>query len=202
MPTDSLRALARHLQVPERTLRRAAAEGLIHGSRRSPRRFETSMREEAYLRRHWPLLRSLRDALRTEPNVRLALLFGSQATGGGTARSDIDILVALAESSASRVAALTGRLELRLRRPVQLVRLEDAERSPSLMAEALAQGRVLVDRDDRWPRLRADRRRWEARAAEAEAPLEQDSRAACRRSPPPRRAARGHGGVRGRLRPG
>ena len=33
--------------------------------------------------RHWPLLRELRDALRTEPNVRLTILFGSQAAGNG-----------------------------------------------------------------------------------------------------------------------
>lgn len=52
MPTDSIRSLARHLDVPERTLRRAASEGLVHGQRTSPRRFQTSLREEAYLRRH------------------------------------------------------------------------------------------------------------------------------------------------------
>ena len=86
MPSRSLRSLARYIDVPERTLRRVAAEGLIHGRRTSARRFETSLREEAYLRRHWPLLSELRDALRTEPNVRLAVLFGSQATGQGTER--------------------------------------------------------------------------------------------------------------------
>jgi predicted nucleotidyltransferase len=96
--------------VPERTLRRAAAEGLIHGERTSPRRFRTSMREEAYLRAHWPLLRGLRDALRTEPNVRLAVLFGSRAVGTATARSDVNLL-ALADPSADRVAELGGRLE-------------------------------------------------------------------------------------------
>jgi hypothetical protein len=73
MAVDSLRSLARYLDVPERTLRRAAAEGLIHGERPGARRFRTSMREEAYLRAQWPLLRELRDALRTEPNVRLAI---------------------------------------------------------------------------------------------------------------------------------
>jgi predicted nucleotidyltransferase len=173
MATESLRSLARHLEVPERTLRRAAAEGLIHGRRMSPRRFETSLREEAYLRLHWPLLSSLRAALRTEPNVRLAVLFGSQATGGGTERSDVDVLVALADASASRVAALADRLALRLDRPVQLVRLQDAERSPALMADALTHGRVLVDRDDGWPRLLSARARWQARAAEADTSLDE-----------------------------
>jgi predicted nucleotidyltransferase len=173
MPADSLRTLARHLDVPERTLRRAAAEGLVHGRRTSARRYETSLREEAYLRRHWPLLRELRDALRTEPNVRLAVLFGSQATGQATARSDIDLLVALTDASAARVAQLTGRLERRLGRDVQLVRLEDAERTPTLMADALEQGRVLVDRDVRWPKLKAREATWRRRAAAADVPLDQ-----------------------------
>lgn len=173
MPLASLRTLARHLDVPERTLRRAAAEGLVHGRRISARRYETSMREEAYLRRQWPLLRDLRDALRTEPNVRLAVLFGSQATGAGDERSDVDLLVALIDPSAARVAQLAGRLERRLGRAVQIVRLEDAERVPSLMAEALTQGRVLVDRDARWPQLKAQEATWRRRARAAEVPLEQ-----------------------------
>lgn len=120
MPVDSLRTLARHLDVPERTLRRAAAEGLVHGRRTSARRYETSLREEASLRRHWPLLRELRDALRTEPNVRLGVLFGSQATGQATERSDIDLLVELTDAAATRVGQLTGRLERRLGRVVQI----------------------------------------------------------------------------------
>jgi hypothetical protein len=78
---ESLRRVASELSIPERTLRRAAADGLVRGQRVSPRRFRISFREEAYLRSHWELLRALRGALRTEPNVRLALLFGSTATG-------------------------------------------------------------------------------------------------------------------------
>ena len=60
MAGDSLRALARYLEVPERTLRRAAAQGLVHGERLSERRFKTSLREESYLRSHWGLLSALR----------------------------------------------------------------------------------------------------------------------------------------------
>jgi predicted nucleotidyltransferase len=172
MPSESLRTLARHLDVPERTLRRAAAEGLVHGRRTSARRYETSLREEAYLRRQWPLLRELRGALRTEPNVRLAVLFGSQATDRGTERSDIDLLVVLSDPSAARVAQLTGRLERQLGRDVQIVRLADAERTPSLLADALDQGRVLVDRDRRWPELVSQRGLWHRRAAASDLPLE------------------------------
>lgn len=172
MPSDSLRSLARHLDVPERTLRRAAAEGLVHGQRISPRRYETSLREEAYLRRQWPLLHELRAAFRTEPSVRLAVLFGSQATGTAGERSDVDLLVALTDPSAARIAQLTGRLERRLGREVQLVRLQDAERTPSLMADALEQGRVLVDRDGGWPGVKSHAATWRHRAAADEVPLE------------------------------
>lgn len=173
MPANSLRTLARHLDVPERTLRRAAAQGLVHGRRTSERRYETSLREEAYLRRHWPLLRELRAALRTEPNVRLAVLFGSQATGQATERSDIDVLVALTDASPARVAQLTGRLEGRLGRDVQLVRLQDAERTPTLMTDALNRGRVLIDRQGLWPELKRGEATWRERAKASELPLEQ-----------------------------
>lgn len=171
MPTTSLRTLANHLDVPERTLRRAAAEGMVHGKRTSARRFETSLREEAYLREHWPLLRALRTALRTEPSVRLAVLFGSLATGRGHKRSDVDLLVSPSNPSAGRVAELTARLERQLGREVQLVRLQDAEDSPLLMVEALERGRVLVDRDEQWPRLKSKLALWRRRAADAEPPL-------------------------------
>src|SRR5450755_3524729 len=120
MADQSLRSLARHLEVPERTLRRAAAEGLLHGRRVSERRYKTTLPEEAYLREHWPVLRELRGALRTEPNVRLAVLFGSLAVGRESESSDIDLLVALRVSSATGVAALAQRLADRLGRDVQL----------------------------------------------------------------------------------
>jgi predicted nucleotidyltransferase len=172
MTDDSLRTLARHLGVPERTLRRAAAEGLVHGRRVSERRYKTTMREESYLREHWPLLRELRGALRTEPNVRLAVLFGSVAVGQETAGSDIDVLVQLRDGSAPAVAALAQRLGDRVGREVQLVRIEDAASSAVLMVDALANGRVLVDRDRSWAQLKASERRWRRRAALEDVPLE------------------------------
>jgi predicted nucleotidyltransferase len=172
MAVESVRRLAQHLDVPERTLRRAAEQGLIRGERVSERRFRTTLREEAYLRRHWGLLSTLRRALRTEPNVRLAVLFGSLATGEGSVRSDVDLLVLLQDERAGSMAGLSGRLSERLGRDVQLVRVGEAERSPQLMLDVLAQGRVLVDRDGLWPRLRAGERRWR-RCAATEPPLEQ-----------------------------
>ncbi len=171
---DSLRRLAVDLAVPERTLRRAASEGLIHGQRLSPRRFRTTLGEELYLRSHWGLLRELRAALRTEPNVRLAVLFGSTSVGAEHAASHLDLLVVFSDPSASRLADLAGRLSRRFGREVQLVPLEDAESSPVLMADALEQGRVLIDRDRRWPKLAATARRWQ-RMAQSNEPSLTDS---------------------------
>jgi predicted nucleotidyltransferase len=168
---DSLRSLAAELSIPERTLRRAAAEGLIRGQRLSPRRFRTPLREEMYLHSHWELLQSLRAALRTEPNVRLAVLFGSTAIGVDRKDSDLDMLVALEDHAVGRLADLAGRLTRRLGRDAQLVRLQDAERSPVLMRAILEEGRALVDRENRWSTLRADTPKWQRSARRVERPL-------------------------------
>jgi predicted nucleotidyltransferase len=168
---DSLAQAAAALSIPERTLRRAAREGLLRGERISPRRFRITLREEAYLRSHWQLLRTLRRALRTEPNVRLAVLFGSTATGGDHERSDVDLLVALHDPAVGRLAELAQRLSQHIARDIQLVRLAEAEKSPLLMADAIKQGRVLVDRENRWPDLQQSAKKWQRRARHAERPL-------------------------------
>jgi predicted nucleotidyltransferase len=165
---ESLRRVAAELSIPERTLRRAASEGLLWGERVSPRRFHITLREEAYLRAHWALLRALRTALRTEPNVRLAVLFGSTATGDDDRRSDVDMLIASGDTGVTWLAELAGRLSQRLDRDVQLVRLSDAESSPALMVDVLEQGRVLVDRDDLWSGLQAAAGRWRRMARRVE----------------------------------
>jgi predicted nucleotidyltransferase len=168
---DSLRRVAAELAIPERTLRRAASEGLVRGERVSPRRFQITLREESYLRAHWGLLRALRAALRTEPNVRLAVLFGSTATGGDSERSDLDVLVALHDPEVGRLAELAGRLSQRLGRDVQLVRLSEAQGSPALMVDVIEQGRVLVDRDGAWSGLRQGAARWRRLARRVERSL-------------------------------
>jgi predicted nucleotidyltransferase len=140
----------------------------VRGERISPRRFRITFREEAYLRKHWELLRALRAALRTEPNVRLAVLFGSTATGSDHERSDVDVLVALHDSAVVRLAELADRLSRRVGRDVQLVRLSEAEASPILMVDVIELGRILVDRDDLWPGLRQSTARWRRLARSVE----------------------------------
>ncbi len=163
---ESLRSLALDLEVPERTLRRAAGEGLVHGERVSSHKFRTTVREREYLRRQWPMLAQLRALLRTEPNVSFAVLYGSQATGTARPDSDVDIVVALRKDDVARLVDLSGRLSRALGRDVQTVRLADARRVPALLADVLAHGRVLVDREGTWASLGRERRRVEKEARE------------------------------------
>jgi predicted nucleotidyltransferase len=101
--------------------------------------------------------------------VRTAVLFGSFALGQESRDSDIDLLVWLRDPGAVAVAGIAGRLTDRLGREVQLVRLKEAERSPVLMADVLAQGRVLIDRDELWLALKGTEQKWLRRVAESNA---------------------------------
>ncbi|MBV8734308.1 MAG: nucleotidyltransferase domain-containing protein [Solirubrobacterales bacterium] len=110
--------------------------------------------ERQYVRRSWKLLSALRTALRTEHNVRLALLFGSAARGTAAPGSDVDVLVALRDPGLERVVELSTKLSAATGRRVDVIRLEDAQSEPSFLADVIADGRVLVDREGLWPRLR------------------------------------------------
>jgi len=124
---------------------------------------EISVKEREFLRRAWPLLSQLRQAFRTEPAVSFAALFGSAARGEMHAESDVDVLVALRNRADRR--GLASRMSERLGLRVQLVSLADAEQAPLLLAEALREGRVLVDREQHWPRLQRRRAKIERAAA-------------------------------------
>lgn len=146
--------LADEVGVSERTLRRAVNEGTLRGDRPTPRSLKLPLPERQYVRRSWSLLSALRTALRTEPNVRLALLVGSAATGMDTPTSDVDVLVDLRDGSLERIVDLSAKITATIRRPVDVVRLQDAEAEPSFLADLVADGRVLVDREKLWPQLR------------------------------------------------
>jgi len=149
-----LALLAREVGVHERTLRRAIAEGSLRGVRPTPRTLDISLSEREYVRRSWTLLSALRGTLRTEHNVRFALLFGSVARGTSAPASDVDVLVALRDGRLERVVELSAKLTAATGRRVDVVRLEDAQSEPSFLADVIADGRVLVDREGLWPRLR------------------------------------------------
>ena len=150
-----LALLAREVGVHERTLRRAITEGSLRGVRPTPRTLDISLSEREYVRRSWKLLSALRAALRTEHNVRFALLFGSVARGTSAPGSDVDVLVSLRDPDLERVVELSAKLTASTGRRVDVVRLQDAESEPSFLADVIADGRVLVDRERIWPRLRS-----------------------------------------------
>jgi predicted nucleotidyltransferase len=113
-----------------------------------------SLSERQYARRSWALLSALRTTLRTERNVQFALLFGSAARGTDTPESDVDVLVGLRDPRLERIVELGAKLTAATGRRVDVVRLEDAQAEPSLLADVVADGRVLIDREGLWPRLR------------------------------------------------
>jgi len=65
------------------------------------------------------------------------------------------VLVALRDERLERVVELSAKLTDATGRRVDVVRLEDAQTEPSFLADVIADGRVLVDREGLWPRLRS-----------------------------------------------
>jgi predicted nucleotidyltransferase len=141
--------LAAELGTTDRTLRRALQQGLVRARRDSPRTLDVAASERAYLRRAWALLSSLRRALRTEPGVTLAVLFGSRARGDDRPGSDVDLLLDLRAGTDRR--AVAARLSDQTGLRVRVLTLDDAWRAPLVLAEVLRDGRALVDRDAQWP---------------------------------------------------
>jgi predicted nucleotidyltransferase len=153
-----IQELAADLEVQERTLRRALSQGLLRAGRLGPRRPWLAPGEREYLRTYWPLLSALRQALRTEHRVRLAVLYGSLARGDGDAGSDLDLLVSFADDRLSAGYELATRLKRVTARRVDVARLERVEaKAPLLLDRVLDEGRVLIDRDGQWGRLRERR---------------------------------------------
>lgn len=160
--------LAEVLGAEERTLRRAASQGTVRCTRRGPRRLLLAVGEREYLEGHWALLAALRQALRTERRVRLAVLYGSVARGDEDTGSDLDLMVVLNGDRPSDAAELALRLGRVAGRRVDVAHLKRVEaKAPLLLERILDEGRVLVDRDGLWPRLRKRRRAIHARARRA-----------------------------------
>jgi predicted nucleotidyltransferase len=161
----TIQRLATDLKADERTLRRAVAQGTVHCRRPGPRRIELPPGEAEYLRDHWQLLSGLKRGLRTERDVRLAVLYGSMARGDADAGSDLDLLVALPDDDLLATTRLAMRLGEVIEREVDVARLDRIEATaPLLLARVLDEGRVIVDRDGLWTSVHHHRRAIRARA--------------------------------------
>jgi predicted nucleotidyltransferase len=167
---SDLPAVAGDIGVPERTLRRAVRQGTVRCHRPGPRQLEIATDEREYLREHWNTISAVAEALRTERNVRLAVLFGSAARGHTGEGSDVDVLVALSEERPMYLAHLAARLTRALERDVEVLSLAQVRtRDPALLGAILPDGRPVVDRDGSWPALIAERPGIERAAADARA---------------------------------
>jgi predicted nucleotidyltransferase len=176
-----LTELAEELGVDARTLRRAAADGTIRVERLSARRQRVSEAERHYMAEHWQLLSALRGALRTEPNVRLAVLYGSLSRGDDTTDSDLDLLVSLTEDRPDAAVKLAVRLERAVGREVDVARLNRVDDdAPLLLLRALDEGRVVIDRDREWTGLQARRSGVARRASRAHEARRRRARASVR----------------------
>lgn len=167
---SDLPAVARDIDVPERTLRRAVQRGTVRCRRPGLRQFELTADERAYLRENWKTISAVTEALRTERNVRLAVLFGSVARGQEGDDSDVDVLVSLAEERPMYLSYLAARLTRALGRDVDVLSLAHVRaHDPALLGAIMRDGRPLVDREGSWPALISKRRGIERAASQARA---------------------------------
>jgi predicted nucleotidyltransferase len=152
----ALDELAREVGTSGRTLRRAAQRGLIRARRPTPHKIELAYAEREYVRTRWETIAALLEALRTEPNVKAAAVYGSFARGTDIADvSDIDVLVTLDRDGSQPAWELEQRLTERVDRAVHVVRLSEAERDPQFLLSALHDARPLTDRSGEWQLLQA-----------------------------------------------
>ena len=150
--------MARDIGVPERTLRRAVQRGTVRCRRQGVRQLVLAVNEQAYLRENWETISAVTEVLRTERNVRLAVLFGSVARGHAGEDSDVDVLVDLAEERPLYLSHLAVRLTRALGRDVDVLSLAHVrEHDPALLGDILHDGRPVIDRDGSWPALIATR---------------------------------------------
>jgi len=175
---SALKELAAEISVPERTLRRAVEMSTLRCRRPTPRTLMLDDAERDYVHRNWRMLQTLREAFRTEPNVKLAVLFGSTARGDAGPRSDVDLLVDWKDRSGVRPGALRAKLEDATGRRVDLIPWKQAKKSPLLMDQVLNEGRVIVDRGYVWPRFLAEEDAIAARARRQERRLATEAEAA------------------------
>jgi predicted nucleotidyltransferase len=124
--------------------------------------------EREYLRTHWHLIADLRAALRTQREVRLAVIYGSVARGDEDDDSDFDLLVSLAPGRSPGESEVADRVAEIVNRRVDLAELRRVESgAPLLLDRVLDEGRVLVDRDGHWAELQQRRVAIRARARRA-----------------------------------
>jgi predicted nucleotidyltransferase len=96
----------------------------------------------------------LRAAVVDDPGVDLLVVFGSVARGEAHAWSDIDLLVdGPAAREPSALTRFRGQLWEALERPIELLTLSEAHKIAPVLAGAVRDGVVIVDRFRQWDSL-------------------------------------------------
>lgn len=102
------------------------------------------------------MIAELTDALAGEPGVVLAVLIGSRARGDADEHADVDLLLELDPPGDEEVVGLHQRVRARVEVAVDLTTTRSAAHSRRFWEKAIQEGRVLVDRQWRWPSITAD----------------------------------------------
>lgn len=161
MPSASL---ATELGTSDRTLRRLVESGVVRPRWRARGHHPLPTAEVDWLRGHWHLISGLRRALRSEPCVRAAFLFGSVAKGTDTPASDIDVIVDAEIDDQMDLRALRLRLGRKVGRSIDLFLLSDLEAEPERLLPIMSHARPIIDRVGAWRRLTLRRRVLRGRA--------------------------------------
>ena len=99
-----------------------------------------------------PLKQTILDAINKHPNIRLAILFGSLASGKEGKESDLDLAIDFGHPiSASEKIALVNRLAVAIGRPIDLVDLMAV--GEPLLGQIIRHGRKILGEDRRYAEL-------------------------------------------------
>lgn len=90
----------------------------------------------------------IKNLLSKEESVKFAYLFGSQANGGSTSKSDVDIAVYLVDTSLDTRLVLHHKLEVLLRKKVDLAILNEVK-NIYLLEAILREGIVIKEAKER-----------------------------------------------------
>lgn len=93
-------------------------------------------------------LREVLQRLKDRGILKIALLFGSYASGQAHARSDIDLALYLDSPDPEEELAALDAVLMASDREIGLLRLDDEEESPFVVQEAL-KGRHLIEPDEK-----------------------------------------------------
>jgi len=163
--SDTARHAAKDAGVAPALVRAWLRTGVLRGRGHRTGALDIAPSERRWLIENASLVQVLEDLSRHR-GVETLVLFGSVARGEDLIGSDVDLAAdgpAIDDLATRRRLAV--QLSERLERRVDLIPIEFLLDAPAVLAEALADGRVVGDRAGHWRALQADRESINGRAA-------------------------------------